>query len=42
VRFLLSQGVPREPRDRWGFTPLDDATRHGHEEVVRLLSIGGA
>ncbi len=23
--------------DRWGGTPLDDATRHGHSEVAKYL-----
>jgi hypothetical protein len=26
------------PVDRWGNTPLDDARRGGHEEVIALLT----
>ena len=37
VRYLLAQGVEREPLDRWGNTPLDDARGNGHDEVVALL-----
>ena len=37
VRFLLDQGAESEPLDRWSCTPLDDARRHGHEDVVNLL-----
>ena len=37
VRFLLDQRVSPNPRDRWGFTPVDDASRHGHAEVMQLL-----
>jgi len=37
VAFLLGEGVDPSPRDRWGHTPLDDATRHGHADVGALL-----
>jgi glutaminase len=37
VNYLLRQEVATEPRDRWGNTPLDDAWRHKHAEVARLL-----
>jgi len=37
VRFLLDEGVDPSPRDRWGWTPLDDAQRHGKHDVVELL-----
>jgi serine/threonine protein kinase len=42
VSYLLESGVDVDPRDRWGGTPLDDAIRHGHREVVRLLKSYGA
>jgi hypothetical protein len=29
------------PRDRWGGTPLADAIRHSHENVVTLLQQAG-
>lgn len=37
VSFLLDRGVPVNPRDRWGGTPLDDALRHEHRDIVDLL-----
>lgn len=30
------------PRDRWGGTPLDDAERHGHDAIVKVLEAAGA
>jgi glutaminase len=37
VSYLLNHGHPIAPRDRWANTPLDDAIRHNHEDVVKLL-----
>ncbi len=37
VRFLLDQGVDSNPLDRWGTTPLDDASRHRKSAVVEIL-----
>ncbi|MBK8260725.1 MAG: glutaminase A [Nannocystis sp.] len=37
VKFLIDQRVGLSPRDRWGFCPLDDATRHDHPAVAALL-----
>ena len=37
VKFLMAKKVSVDPKDRWGGTPLDDAKRHGHDGVVRLL-----
>jgi glutaminase len=37
VQYLLNQQVERDPADRWGCTPLDDAQRHKHETVAALL-----
>ena len=43
VRLLMDEhGAPNSPCDRWGGTPLDDAIRHGHEEVVGFLLSNGA
>jgi len=43
VKYLLAQqqadgGELLLQKDRWGSTPLDDARRNEHEEVVKLLS----
>ncbi len=42
VRYFLENGAEPSPRDRWGGTPLDDATLHGHEKVASLLAAHGA
>ncbi|MEM7022612.1 MAG: glutaminase A [Pseudomonadota bacterium] len=42
VRYLIAQAVEVNPRDRWGNTPLDDATRHGRDEVADALRQAGA
>jgi len=43
VRFLVDEcGVDPSPEDRWGGTPLDDASRSGHEAMRNYLeSVGG-
>ena len=33
--------IDMNPRDRWGGTPLNDAYRHGHADVVGLLEANG-
>lgn len=38
VQFLLEQcGVPHNPKDRWGNTPLDEAETFEHEKVAEYL-----
>lgn len=38
-RMLLEQcRVHIDPKDRWDFTPLDDAKKFKHDEVVRYLN----
>ena len=41
VEYLVDNGAEVNPRDRWGGTPLDDACRHGHEQVAKLLEDSG-
>lgn len=41
VEYFLANGASVNPRDRWGGTPYDDATRHGHSEVERFLKQHG-
>ncbi|XP_074656361.1 glutaminase liver isoform, mitochondrial-like [Tubulanus polymorphus] len=39
VTFLLEKcDVPLTPKDRWGFTPMCDAKRFGHDSVVEILN----
>jgi len=38
VKFLLEHcDVPANPKDRWGFSPLDEAVRFNHQACVELL-----
>ena len=39
VCLVQELGVPHSPVDRWGNTPLDDATRHDHRAVVKTVSV---
>jgi len=38
ITYLLSVCSEREPKDRWGNSPLDDARREGHDSIIELLS----
>ena len=42
IRYLLAQGVAREPVDRWDNKPLDDARQNGHEAIIDLLEDSAA
>jgi ankyrin repeat protein len=37
VRFLLGVGALPFPQDRFGNTPYDDAVRHSHPDIAKLL-----
>ena len=38
VSFLLNQcNVPRDIRDRWGKSPLEEAIRFGHSDIIEIL-----
>jgi ankyrin repeat protein len=41
-RFLVEKGAKVSPSDRWGGSPLDDAHRHRHADVVEYLRDQGA
>ena len=41
-QYLLEQGARINRSDRWGGSPLDDAQRHDHAEVISLLKLYGA
>ena len=42
VRFLVNEAnADVNPTDRWGGTPLDDAVRSKHDDVVALLKASG-
>ena len=42
VRYLLDWGAPVHIRDRYGHSPLDDAIKFNHLEVIQLLRQAGA
>lgn len=41
-RFLVSRGARVNRSDRWGGSPLDDAHRHRHGDVIAYLRLHGA
>jgi len=41
-RYLVERGAAINRSDRWGGSPLDDAHRHRHADVVDLLQKNGA
>ena len=41
VKYLLALGVAPNPKDRWGYTPLDDSLRHGQDKAVAILQLKG-
>ena len=41
ITYLLAQGVEPNPRDRWDYTPLDDALRHGRDKAAAILQLEG-
>ena len=42
VRYFIEKRVDVNPKDRWGGTPLSDATRGNHTKVIELLEKNGA
>lgn len=42
VTLLLDAGADISPSDRWGGSPMDDALRHRHKHVAKLLRERGA
>lgn len=42
VEFLINEGANVNAEDRWGGTPIQDAERHFHHDVVKLLQTAGA
>jgi len=41
VEFFINNKADINPKDRWGGTPLADATRHNYERVAELLKANG-
>eukprot|EP00494_Astrolonche_serrata_P002261 UN02267 len=41
VKYLIEEKADVNVQDRWGGTPLQDASHHGHTEVVDLLKANG-
>ena len=42
VKLLLAASADVTHKDKWGDTPLGEATSNGHEDVVELLRAAGA
>ena len=42
VKFLLDKKININPKDRWGGTPLKDAKKGKHKEVIEFLVANGA
>eukprot|EP00535_Pseudo-nitzschia_heimii_P008861 CAMPEP_0197187660 /NCGR_PEP_ID=MMETSP1423-20130617/16286_1 /TAXON_ID=476441 /ORGANISM="Pseudo-nitzschia heimii, Strain UNC1101" /LENGTH=604 /DNA_ID=CAMNT_0042639297 /DNA_START=8 /DNA_END=1819 /DNA_ORIENTATION=- len=42
VKFLVRRGARINRSDRWGGSPLDDASRHRNKEVIQYLRLLGA
>ena len=42
VKSLIQAGRDVNEQDRWGETPLHDASRNGHVEVITALLAAGA
>ncbi|XP_011616286.2 tonsoku-like protein [Takifugu rubripes] len=42
VQYLVEQGHPINPRDYCGWTPLHEASNHGHYDIVAVLLDHGA
>ena len=42
VEYLLEYGTSVHARDRYGHTPLDDAIRFHHHDVIKMLIETGA
>ena len=42
IKYFIEQEINLNPIDRWGGTPLDDATRENHTDIVTLLQDNGA
>ena len=42
VELLLAAGADVAHKDKWGDTPLGEATTNGHEAVAALLRAAGA
>jgi glutaminase len=41
ILYFLAHGANANPTDRWGATPLDEARRHGQDEIAALLEESG-
>lgn len=40
VEYLLTRNIDKNPVDRWGGTPLEDAKKAGHQKIVKLFEYG--
>ena len=37
VEYFILRNLRLDPKDRWGGTPLEDAKRHNHDKIIKLL-----
>jgi glutaminase len=42
VSYLLAKNISETTKDRWGNTPLDDAKREKHKQVIKLIEEHGS
>ena len=42
AKFLVNNGAPLHQQDNEGHTPLHEATRWGHQEIIKFFLVRGS